>query len=155
MITNPNAVTLEAMRRQHHPRCVVCGANNDALRLSFRLADDGAVEATLDCQGALQGYPDRLHGGVLCTLLDGAMTNCLFAHGFAGVTAKLQVRFHRAATIGEPATVRAEVFERKDPLFCLRARVVQGTALVASAEATFVDTAAVDSLPFRTPDDRH
>jgi uncharacterized protein (TIGR00369 family) len=147
--TNPSVVALKAMQRQHHPGCLVCGACEAGLDLDFNLAEDGAVEATFDCASALQGYPDRLHGGIICTLIDGAMTNCLFAHGLAGVTAELKVRFRRAAVLGKPARVRAHISERLAPLFRLRAEVVQEAAVVASAEGTFVDTAAIDSLPFR------
>jgi acyl-coenzyme A thioesterase PaaI-like protein len=34
-----------------------------------------------------------LHGGVISSILDGTMTNCLFAHGTVAVTAELRVRF--------------------------------------------------------------
>jgi uncharacterized protein (TIGR00369 family) len=116
--------------------------------LDFSLAEDGSVEATFDCASALQGYPDRLHGGIICTLIDGAMTNCLFAHGVAAVTAELKVRFRHAALLGKPAKVRAQIYERLTPLFRLRAQVVQETSLVATAEATFVDSTALGKLPF-------
>lgn len=137
------------MQQQHHPGCVVCGGRDAALEVDFQLVANGAVEGTLDCTSKLQGYPDRLHGGVICALIDGAMTNCLFAHGLAGVTAELKVRFRNAATLGKSATVRAEISQRVAPLFRLRAEVVQEAALVATAEATFVDTAALNCLPFR------
>lgn len=137
------------MRQRHHRGCVVCGENADGLELDFRLVDDGSVMATLECDGRLQGYPDRLHGGVLCMLLDGAMTNCLFAHGLAGVTAELKVRFREAAVLGKPAIVRARIAQRLAPLFRLSAEVLQDDTIVATSEGTFVDTAAIDDLPFR------
>jgi uncharacterized protein (TIGR00369 family) len=138
------------MQRRHHPGCLVCGDRDAGLDLDFSLAEDGAVEATFGCSSALQGYPDRLHGGVISTLIDGAMTNCLFAHGLAGVTAELNVRFRQAAILGKSAKVRAWIYERLAPLFRLSAEVVQETCIVATAEGTFIDMAALDGLPFRT-----
>jgi uncharacterized protein (TIGR00369 family) len=138
------------MQQRHHPGCVVCGGHDAALDLDFRLAEDGAVEAVFECVDRLQGYPDRLHGGVLCMLIDGAMANCLFAHGLAGVTAELKVRFRQAAILGRSVKVRAHITERLAPLFRLQAEVVQENSIVATAEGTFLDTAALDTLPFRT-----
>lgn len=138
------------MQQRHHPGCVVCGGRAAGLELDFCLAESGTVEATFDCTSALQGYPDRLHGGVICTLIDGAMTNCLFAHGLAGVTAELKVRFRQAAVLGKSLNVRAQISERMAPLYRLSAEVVQEASVVATAEGTFIDTAALDDLPFRT-----
>jgi len=149
--TEPSLATLKAMQQQHHPGCVVCSGKVDGLDLDFRLVDDGTVEALLDCPATLQGYPDRLHGGVLCALLDGAMTNCLFAHGLAAVTAKLDVRFRHPAILGKPAVVRAWISQQLDPLFRLDAKVVQAACVIATAKGTFVNMEAVGSLPFQFP----
>jgi acyl-CoA thioesterase FadM len=67
----------------------------------------------------------------------------------AAVTAELKVRFRQAANLGASAKVRARISERLAPLFRLRAEVVQGTSLVATAEGTFIDTTAVGKLPFQ------
>jgi uncharacterized protein (TIGR00369 family) len=146
----PTGATLDAMQREHHPGCIACGNGaGAALGLDFRLADDGSVESAFDCVARLQGYPDRLHGGVVCALLDGAMTNCLFAHGLAAVTAELKVRFREPAVLGVTAVVRARITQQLPPLFRLSAEVVQQGRVVAAGEGAFVDAAAVASLPFR------
>ena len=88
---------------------------------------------------------------MISALIDGPMTNCLFAHGVAGVTAQLKVRFRRAAILGKPVTVRAQLLEESRPLFRLQAEVVQEALVVATAEATFADMDALDEIPFRTP----
>lgn len=146
----PNGATLDAMRREHHPACVVCGHGADAgLGLDFHLADDGSVESDFDCVARLQGYPDRLHGGIVCALLDSAMTHCLFAHGLAAVTAELKVRFREPALLGVPAVVRARITQQSPPLFRLSAEVLQRGRIAATGDGAFIDAAAVASLPFR------
>jgi len=139
------------MQLRHHPGCVVCGVREAGLDVDFQLVENGTVEAIFACAAALQGYPDRLHGGVICTLLDGAMTNCLFAHGVAAVTAELKVRFRQAANLGKSIRVRATVTERGPPLFRLKAEVLQGEAIVATAEGAFVDSTILGGRYIQTP----
>ena len=67
-----------------HPSCVVCGTRNaGGLGLRFREEADGSVVASFPCDSQYQGYPDRLHGGVVSMLLDAAMTHCLFARNYS------------------------------------------------------------------------
>jgi hypothetical protein len=77
------------LREIAHPRCVACCPENKfGLKLDFQDAGGGAVQATFDCSVAFEGYPGQLHGGIISTLLDSAMANCLFAQNLQGVTAE-------------------------------------------------------------------
>jgi acyl-coenzyme A thioesterase PaaI-like protein len=123
-----------------HAGCVVCGATNArGLRLRYAPADGNGVQATLDCDGSLEGYGGRLHGGVVAAALDGAMTHCLFAFGRTAVTAELTVRFKRPVTIGRPATVRAWLERDLGPLYLLQGEVVQDGVVKATASAKFLE----------------
>ena len=84
-----------------------------------------------------QGYSDRLHGGIITTLFDAAMTHCLFAHGHAGVTAELKVRFHLPVKTTRDVTVRAWVEKQKLRFFVLRGTLSQNGQIKASATAKF------------------
>ena len=130
---------LPLLRRQSHPDCFVCApANGHGFGLEFRVAHDGAVEATFPCHPVFAGYPGMLHGGVICTLLDGAMTNCLFAHGLAAVTVDINVRFRHPVTVSLPAVVRAWIESGGSPLHRLAAELLQGGQVVATATGRFV-----------------
>lgn len=119
--TTPPQETLESMREEVHSRCVVCGARNTrGLHPDFAVMPDGGVQAEPDCADVLEGYPHTLHGGVIASLLDGAMTNCLFAHGLVAVTAELTIRFLRPAATNRTATVRAWLEERFRSALCWR-----------------------------------
>ena len=136
--------SLPAVRQQSHPQCFVCGpANGHGLGLDFHLAHDGAVEASFACAPVFAGYPGILHGGIICTLLDGAMTNCLFAHGLAAVTVDLHVRFRHPAAVNLPATVRAWLDAADSLIHRLEAEVVQHGQIVATAKARFVEKRAM------------
>lgn len=137
-------LSLSVLRRQSHPDCFVCGpANGHGLGLEFCVAQDGAVEATFPCQPVFAGYPGMLHGGVICTLLDGAMTNCLFAHGLVAVTVDMNVRFRQPVTVSLPAVVRAWLESEGSPLHRLAGEVSQGGQVVATATARFLEKRAM------------
>ena len=77
-----------------HADCVLCGSRNPlSLGLSFHPGDDGGVRTLFQAHSGLQGYKGILHGGVISSLLDAAMTHCLFHQGIEAVTGDLHVRF--------------------------------------------------------------
>ena len=144
MITERAQDTLHKIRARTHRNCVVCGtANGRGLRLVFRPSEDGSVQATFDCEKAYEGYANVLHGGVVSALLDGAMTNCLFAHEHPGVTAELTVRFRHPVRTDTTATVRAWIEGCSPPLHVLKAEVVQNGQIKATACGKFMDQAGI------------
>lgn len=132
------------LRRNNHPECYACGpANGHGLALEFQPVGDGTVEATFSCRPVFAGYPGMLHGGIICTLLDGAMTNCLFARGLAAVTVDMAVRFRRPVAVNRPAIVRARPDSESSPLHRMAAELIQDGRVVATATARFLETRAM------------
>ena len=128
------------LRAQEHPQCLVCSPNNPlGLGVEFSLAADGSIEGAFTGSSMLQGYPDWLHGGVIAALLDGAMTNCLFAHGCKAVTAQLSVRYRHPVQTGTIVVLRAWIVESLPPLHILRAELRQENCLKATATAKFME----------------
>ncbi len=149
MTTDAGQSLLEETRAQAHRRCVVCGhVNGRAPRLHFAVTDDGRVQATFQPDVTHEGYNGILHGGVISTLLDAAMTNCLFAHGRCGLTAELCVRFRHPVLTTTPLRLRAWVERASPPLFVLRAQIEQEGRLRATAVGKFMETSrAVVAAP--------
>ena len=142
--TKPNQSSselLEATRSDMHPRCIVCGRSGPAgLGLKFQVQPDGSVSASFDCRKDFEGYDGMLHGGVISAIADGAMTNCLFAHGITAVTAELNVRFRHPVELGEPLTVTAKITRRTAPLFCVEAKLTQADQIKVTATGKFMET---------------
>ena len=140
MVTEAAPNVLDRVRNKAHPNCIVCGlANERGLRVAFALTDDGAVQACFDCDKAYEGFPGVLHGGTLSSLLDGAMTNCLFAHGHNGITGELKIRFRHPVITDRVATVRAWIERTSPPYHILKAEVIQDERVKATATGKFVD----------------
>lgn len=122
-------------RRPEYRGCFACGQDNPiGLKLTFA-CQDGAAHAVFVPSPEHQGYPGRLHGGLICTLLDEAMAYAMKTSGQEGYTARLEVRFHRAVRLKEPVTVEAHVVRTRGRLVELEARLLDtsGTALATAA----------------------
>jgi uncharacterized protein (TIGR00369 family) len=133
--TRFNSVQAEA-----HPFCMVCSRSNPlGLGLKFTCEEDGSVSATFLGHPALEGFQGLLHGGVIASLLDGAMTNCLFARGRAAMTGELNVRYREPVVIGEEMRLRAWITNSSPPLHILAAELKQGDCVKAAATAKFME----------------
>jgi acyl-coenzyme A thioesterase PaaI-like protein len=104
------------------------------------------VAASFSCDARFQGYPDRLHGGVIAMLMDAAMVHWLFGQQLSGATAKLEVQYRHPVLLNRDATVRARLVRDAHPLYVLEAEVLQQDVVQAQARGLFSvkDVAAPD-----------
>jgi len=131
---------LRAFQKRFHSACVVCGrANPQGMQLPFRTCKDGSVKARFFCDEYLQGYPGLMHGGVIAAILDGAMMNCLFAHGKIAVTGSLTIRFLSPLAVKQAATVRARIKKSISAWHILESELLQGKRVVAKGTAKFME----------------
>jgi len=130
--------TVANIRDLVHPKCVVCSFGN-GLHLEFDAANDGGVTATFQCDEALEGYPGMLHGGVISSILDGAMGNCMFASGRATVTVEMTTRFRHPVVTGRKATVSARITQTSHSLYLLEAEIIQEGKVKATAKGKYYD----------------
>jgi len=86
----------------------------------------------------MQGYPDKLHGGIVAGLLDSAMCQCLHLHGHAAVTAELAVRFRHPVLLGKQTHVHAWLTQEDPHLFRLQGELLQDGIIKAAARAAFM-----------------
>ena len=135
-----SAANLKAIRDRTHSHCVVCASGNPTgLKLEFTLTADGAVEGVFAASPGLQGYDGLVHGGVIASMLDGAMTNCLFAYGKEALTAELIVRYHKPVLVSEKIVLRAWIEQSSSHLFCMRSELSQNGCVKATAKAKFLN----------------
>ena len=130
---------LSELRRQEHERCVVCAPSHPlGLRVEYHVGAGGVVHAEFPCHKVFQGYPGQLHGGIITALLDGAMTNCLFAQGIEAVTGELIVRFLLPVVTDRMAAVSARITKVSHRLYILEAELTQEHMTVARAQGKFL-----------------
>ena len=138
MSTLPGEV-LDHLRRLHHPRCFVRRAEEDlGLGVRFTVRSDSGVEAMVSCPAWWEGYPGLVHGGIIATLLDAAMTNALFAGGTVAVTAEVKIRYLHPLPLGSSATVVGHVTRREPPLYLVEARITSEETVHATCAGKFM-----------------
>ena len=128
------------IRNWAHPNCVVCSSTNSkGLHLEFVPTNDGGITATFQCDKTFEGYPSVLHGGVISSILDGAMGHCMFARGQAAVTTEMTIRFRHPVVINQEATVSARIARSSHPLYQLEAVILQAGQIKATAKSKYFD----------------
>ncbi len=131
--------TLIRLRDLHHPRCFV-GRNEESFGLGVRFSvhSDSAVLATVSCPTSWEGYPGMVHGGIIASLLDAAMTNALFARGTVAVTAEVNIRYRQPLPLGRTVTVEGRVTRCEPPLYLVEARVTSDDVVHATCAGKFM-----------------
>ncbi len=116
------------LNKQPNSRCCfICGVENVAgvhVRFYETVDETGRPEilARFTGQPIHQGYPGRMHGGVLTGILDETMGRAINygvegAPAVWGVTAALEVRFHQPVPLGVALTARGRITKEGRRLF--------------------------------------
>lgn len=93
--------------------CVVCGAQNSrGLRLHFTQSSFSA-SATWIPTADWESFQGTIHGGIIGTVLDEAMSKAIIGRGLEAYTAELRVRFHARICPGDELHVRGWVVEKR------------------------------------------
>jgi acyl-coenzyme A thioesterase PaaI-like protein len=113
---------------QPTPRlCYACGsANEHGLHMRFRREGARTVCDYTPCDFQ-QGYPGRMHGGVVATLIDEAMGWAVYHDAKWGATARLNVRFRKPIMLDQGLRIEAWIVRRRARLIELRAVVRDAT----------------------------
>lgn len=119
--------------------CFGCGEQNPiGLRLKFHRVD-GAVQAEFAPKPVHEGYAAMMHGGIVSTLLDEAMSWAVIDHGHLAVTAKMEVEFKRPVPVTEPLVVIGRVARDRRRLVEASGELRSASGeLLASASAVFM-----------------
>jgi len=127
------------MDLQVHQHCFLCGSkNSSSLGLSFNRTVNGGVSASCNACEAHQGYDGILHGGMIASLLDSAMTHCLFKQGIEAVTAELNVRYLQPVPCGSSVMLHAKLVHERPPFYQLKAELTVENKISARSEAKFI-----------------
>ena len=85
-----------------------------------------------------QGYQGVLHGGMVSTLLDAAMTHCLFGQGIEAMTVELRIRFLESTPCNQLLFLRARLLSQRRGVYHLSAELSSTAKRLARAEAKFM-----------------
>ena len=135
---------LNRIRNQVHPQCIACSlTNRNGLHLKFDVADDKSVKADFQYNKVFEGYPGILHGGIISSILDSAMCNCMFARGKVAVTAEMAIKFRYPVKTWKKATVSARVTHFSHSLYLLDAEIIQNGEVKVTTKGKFYNQPAL------------
>lgn len=119
--------------------CFGCGDQNPiGLRLKFHRVDED-VQATFLPSKNHEGYAAMMHGGIVSTLLDEAMSWAVIDRGHLAVTAKMDVVFKRPVPVTVPLLVIGRVERDRQRLVEAAGEVRSMSGeLLASARGVFM-----------------
>jgi acyl-coenzyme A thioesterase PaaI-like protein len=127
--------------RSDYQRCFVCGAQNAAgLRVQFRRAGEQVVADFLP-EEAFQGFPGVVHGGILASLLDEALSRTALLYGEWVMTGRLEIRYRQPAVVGQLLRVTAEIEQRRARMVIARGSIALAAdpaKVIAEAKGTFL-----------------
>jgi len=120
--------------------CFGCGRDNPiGLKLSFQW-DGKTARAEFTPTKFYQGWSGVVHGGIITCILDEAMIYAALFEGMNCVTAKMQVKLGRPASINEPLVITSSVTKKTRKLVETKAAVASkdGTLIAESTATQFV-----------------
>jgi acyl-coenzyme A thioesterase PaaI-like protein len=119
--------------------CYACGVENaSGLHMEFRREGDRTVCDYTPCDYQ-QGYPGRMHGGLVATMIDEAMGWAVYGAREWGATARLNVRFRRPVRLDQTLRIEAWITNDRSRLIELRGEVRDAKGiLLAEGEGTFM-----------------
>ncbi len=120
--------------------CFVCGVENPlGLKLSFYEDAQDRVWCEFTPDEAYQGYPDRLHGGIVTAILDEVLGRTVIGQGVWVVTARMNLRFHHPVPLGVRLTAVGEISKQRSRLIEARGELrLPDGAVAVEATATYV-----------------
>src|SRR3990170_5039187 len=118
-IGNSREIVTEDGRRyafaDHH--CFACGLTNPiGMRLHIELGE-GTAGATWTAGEDFVGWSDKLHGGIIATLLDEVMAWAPSSYDSWAVTAEMTIRYRSPAAPGEELRAEGRVIRRRRRIY--------------------------------------
>jgi uncharacterized protein (TIGR00369 family) len=125
-------------------RCFGCGhANPAGLRLEFLLAEGGSLVSLPTVPEAFDGHPGYLHGGIIATLLDEAMSKAVRARGFTTMTRRIEIDFRLPVPSGAPIRLEGRVVRDEGRKHWTEARILNTkNAVLAEGTGLFIEVRA-------------
>jgi uncharacterized protein (TIGR00369 family) len=122
-------------------RCFGCGpANAGGLHLEFLLAEDGRVVCLPTIPDRFEGPVGYLHGGIIATLLDEAMSKSLRARGLTAMTRQMEVNYLRPVHSEAPIRVEGRLVRSEGRKHWSEARIIDARGqTLADAKGLFIE----------------
>jgi uncharacterized protein (TIGR00369 family) len=135
---------LEPLAHSAHNRCFGCGpANPTGLHLEFMRAEDGSVVCLAAVSDCFEGPAHFLHGGIIATLLDEAMSKAVRASGRTAMTRQMEVDYLRPISSGAQILIEGRIDRSDGRKHWAEAKILDaGGTMLAQGKGLFIEVRA-------------
>ena len=139
---------MEVLSRQRNSRmCVICGLDNPVgLRAGFYNMKDGSVMCPFKFKEEYQSFPQRVHGGIIATMLDELAFRALWTNGTEdvwGVTMSMNVKYRKPVPYETPLIGRGIIVRETSKFATMDAQIFNiERTLLANAEVKYIKLSA-------------
>lgn len=132
---------LTPMAHSAQNRCFGCGQANPAgLHLEFFLAEDQSVVSFPTVPDTFEGPTGYLHGGIIATILDEAMSKSIRARGLTAMTRHMEVDYLRPVPSASPVRLEGRILRSEGRKHWAEAKVLDAKAnVLAHAKGVFIE----------------
>jgi len=140
-LTGEQKEHLTPFTHQASNRCFGCGpANPSGLHLEFFLAEDKSVVCLAQVSDHFEGHPGYLHGGVIATLLDEAMSKSVRARNALAMTRQLTVDYLRPVPSCAPIRIEGRIVKHEGRKFWAESSILNDHhTRLAHASGIFIE----------------
>jgi uncharacterized protein (TIGR00369 family) len=150
--------TPESLTPLHHTaqnRCFGCGpANPTGMHLEFFSAADQSVVCLPAVPDTFEGPPGYVHGGIIATLLDEAMSKAVRVRGHTAMTRHMEVEYLRPVPSAAPIRIEARLVRSEGRKHWTEANILNAHGVtLAAGKGLFVEVRA-NRMSSGRPEDR-
>ena len=135
---------MKVVGKQRNSRmCVICGMDNPiGLKAQFYNMEDGSVMTKFKYKEEHQSFPQRVHGGLIATMLDELGLRALWAKGAEdefGVTMSMNVKYRKPVPYNEILIGKGLVKKETSKFVSIDTELFDITGnLLANAEVKYI-----------------
>jgi uncharacterized protein (TIGR00369 family) len=140
-MTNASDANLTPIPRPAQNRCFGCGlANQNGMHLEFYAASDGSVVAQPTVAECFESGMGFLHGGIIATLLDEAMSKAMHANNVLAMTRHIEVDYLRPVPSLKPIRIEARRTHHEGKKQYVQAHILSPDGeTLATAKGLFIE----------------
>lgn len=121
---------MKVLSKQHNSKmCIICGLDNEyGLRAPFYNMEDGSVMTVFKYRAQHQSYPQRVHGGLIASMIDEMGLRSLWAEEGSeetfGVTFSLETKYRKPVPYDEELVGRGKIIRNSPRFFSTEATIM-------------------------------
>ena len=129
---------MKVLSKQKNSRmCFICGMDNvQGFKSQFYNMEDGSVIAPVRYKDVHQSFPQRVHGGLIATMLDELACRAYWVSGdyTLGVTTSMELKYRKPVPYNVDLLAQGYVIDDKSRMFKTKSKIIDkyGTVFAES-----------------------